>query len=489
MLQASRTEAALDRQLASMPAARAELILLEELVRRQKHNRLPAYNPYPKQRTFHAAGALKRERMLKAGNQQGKTLAAGAEMAMHLTGKYPEWWTGKRFTRPIAAWAAGVTAESTRDNPQRILLGRPKQLGTGWIPAVDIMDTSSARSVADAVDTVMVRHVSGGVSQLAFKTYEKGREKWQGETLDLVWFDEEPPEDIYTEGLTRTNTTGGLVMITFTPLLGMSGVVKRYLQQRSADRLCVNMTIHDALHYTEAQRAQIIASYPAHERDARAMGVPILGSGRIFPLAEEMIAEDAIAIPKHWPRLAGIDFGWDHPTAVIWLAWDRDQDVIHVYDAYRESEEAALVHASVINSRGKPWIPVAWPHDGLQHDKGSGEQLAEIYRGHGVNMLHERAQYPETGDEDERALSRISVEAGIADMLDRMRTGRFKVARHLASWFEEFRLYHRKEGKIVKEGDDLISATRYALMMLRYAVTDQTPSGPDPHRKLRGLIA
>jgi phage terminase large subunit-like protein len=85
--------------------------------------------------------------------------------------------------------------------------------------------------VANALDHVVVRHQAGGQSVLAFKAYEKGREKWQGETLDLVWFDEEPPLDIYIEGLTRTNATGGIVMITFTPLLGMSAVVRMFLAE------------------------------------------------------------------------------------------------------------------------------------------------------------------------------------------------------------------------------------------------------------------
>ena len=59
------------------------------------------------------------------------------------------------------------------------------------------------------------------------------------------------------------------------------------------------------------------------------------------------------------------------------------------------------------------------------------------------------------------------------DMLQRMESGRFKVFKHLNDWFEEFRLYHRKDGKVVKEGDDLMAATRYALMMLRFAQTSR----------------
>lgn len=395
-----------------------------------------------------------------AGNQLGKTLAGGFEAAMHATGIYPEWWEGKRFDKPTVGWASGVTGESVRDSVQRILMGRATETGTGSIPAAKIADSTSARGVADLLDTIQVKHTSGGTSLITLKSYEKGREKWQAETLDWVWFDEEPPEDIYTEGVTRTNATGGLVWMTFTPLKGMSGVVKRFLLEASADRHVTTMTIDDAEHYSPEERARIISGYPAHEREARAKGIPTLGSGRVFPVTEELIREGAIDLPKHWPRICGLDIGWDHPTAAVWIAWDRDTDTIHVYDAYRQREQTPLIHAATIRAKGK-WIPVAWPHDGLQHDKGSGEEIAQQYRDNDVNMLHDKATFEDGTN---------GVEAGIMDMLDRMKTGRLKVAAHLNDWWEEFRLFHRKDGQIVKEGDDLMAATRYALMMLRFAV-------------------
>lgn len=399
-----------------------------------------------------------------AGNQLGKTIAGGFEAALHATGRYPDWWQGRRFDRATIAWVAGVTGESTRDNPQRVLMGRSGSHGTGSIPADAIIETTSARGVADLLDSVKIRHVSGGTSLISFKSYEKGREKWQGETLDWVWFDEEPDEEIYTEGLTRTQATGGPVWLTFTPLLGMSNTVKRFLVNSNKDRHVTTMTIDDAEHYTPEERERIIASYPEHEREARARGVPTLGSGRVFPIAEETIKEPQPQIPAHWPRICGLDFGWDHPTAAVWVAWDRDANVVHIYDCYRQKEQTPVVHAAAVNARGK-WIPVAWPHDGLQHDKGSGVQLADQYRQQGVNMLAEKVTFSDGSN---------GVEAGIMDMLDRMKTGRFKVASHLNDWWEEFRLYHRKDGQIVKEGDDLMSATRYALMALRHASGDNS---------------
>lgn len=439
------------------------------------------YKPYDKQLTFHAAGIQYRERLLMAGNQLGKTFAAGNEVAFHVTGIYPDDWVGKRFNRSVRGWVGSVTSELTRDGAQRILLGPVGKWGTGCIPKELIVDIKRARGVPDAVETILIKHESGDISQITFKSYKDGREAWQAETLDFIWFDEEPPEDIYIEGVTRTNNTKGVVFLTFTPLLGMSNVVMRFYAKDPTnsnaghpDRHITNMTIHDVEHYSDEQKTQIIAAYPAHEREARAMGIPMLGSGRIFPIAEEVLREDPLFdIPSNWKQIIGIDFGWDHPTAACRLVWDENNDVIHVVSAYRQSEAIPLIHAAAIKPWGD-WIPVAWPHDGYTHDK-SGQQLRDIYTDHGLAMLSVNAAY-----DDKR---KNGVEEGLIDMLERMQTGRFKVDRTLSQWWEEFRMYHRKDGQIVKERDDLMSATRYALMMLRYSIPQENaPRRPDRYQ-------
>lgn len=443
-----------------MSSSEIELLsLMEAEAREASQNRLARYRPYPKQAAFHAAVKTHRESLLRAANQVGKTLAASMELATHLTGRYPKDWPGRRWDRPVFAWAASETAQTTRDNIQRLVMGRQGALGTGALPGDSIVKWTAGRGISGAIDTVYVRHSSGGVSILTFKTYDQGRARWQGETLDLVAFDEEPPLDIYLEGLTRTNATNGLVWLTFTPLLGMSEVVRRFLFEKSPDRIDINMTIDDALHYTEEERARIVASYPAHEREARTKGTPVLGSGRIFPVVEESITFDPFPFPDHWPAIAGLDFGWDHPTAAVWARLDRDADTLYIYDCYRVREATPVIHGAAIKARGA-WIPIAWPHDGLQHSKDSGKPLAEQYRAQGLNMLPEHAQHPDGS---------IGVEAGLMDMLDRMYTGRLKVARHLNDWWEEFRLYHRKDGKVAKAFDDIMSASRYLCMSLRFA--------------------
>lgn len=251
-------------------------------------------------------------------------------------------------------------------------------------------------------------------------------------------------------------------------------------------RCVISMTIDDVEHYSDEEKARIIASYPAHEREARAKGIPTMGSGRVFPIAEDLISIEPKPIPRHWAQIIGLDFGVDHPFAAARLAWDKEADCLYLVNTYRQKGEhqngvwtgSPVFHAAAIRGWGE-WVPVAWPHDGLERDKQSGETLADQYRKHHLNMLPERATHEDGSN---------GVEAGISEMLERMQTGRFKVFSNNSEWFEEFRLYHRKDGLIVKLIDDLMSATRYAVMMRRFAKLQ--PSEANPRRPARvGMVA
>jgi phage terminase large subunit-like protein len=434
-----------------------------EAQRRKDENKLKFYVPYKKQFEFHSAGATHRERLLMAGNQLGKTLAGGFEMAMHATGRYPDWWQGKRFDRPVAGWACGVTNETVRGTVQRVLVGRPDAIGTGAIPKECLAEMVPARGIADLLDTIRVRHVSGGISNIALKSYISGRERFQGETLDVVWLDEEPGAEIYTECLTRTNVGSNPIFITFTPLLGVSEVVRRFLMEESPDRSVTTMTIDDVQHYSAEEKARIIASYPPHEVEARVRGVPTLGSGRIFPIAEDSIAVEHFDVPPHWPRIIGVDFGYSSAFAAAEIAWDRDVDCVYVTKVYKVKEATPILHAAAL----RPWgnIPIAWPRDGRRETlEGAGIPLARQYKEQQLDLLYEHAQFHDGS---------VSVEAGLMMLLDRMQTGRFKVFKHLNDFWEEFRLYHRRDGKVFKENDHVLDAVRYACMMLRRARTDQ----------------
>jgi phage terminase large subunit-like protein len=192
---------------------------------------------YPKHLEHFAAGRIYRERCFMAGNRVGKTVAGAYELRCHLTGFYPTWWEGRVFRRPIRAWVAGDTNETTRDILQLELVGevgwdgnRKIATGSGGMIAPEYLGQPSwKRGVENMIDTIPIKHKSGGWSKLGFKSYDQGRKVFQGTSKEVIWLDEEAPEDVYGECLIRTATVRGIVITTFTPLLGISEVVQSFL--------------------------------------------------------------------------------------------------------------------------------------------------------------------------------------------------------------------------------------------------------------------
>ena len=216
------------------------LALLEEKERRIKHRKIDSFYPeegplrrelYQKHLQFFKNGAVDRERAFIAGNRIGKSEGVGGyELTLHLTGNYPKWWNGRRFDHPIDAWASGDTGKTTRDIVQYKLLGPVEDLGTGLIPGDSLVGKPLSKAgIPDAFEIIRVKHVSGGISNLGLKSYDQRREAFQGTEKHVIWLDEEPPLDVYTECLLRTMTTDGLIICTFTPLMGLSEVVMMYL--------------------------------------------------------------------------------------------------------------------------------------------------------------------------------------------------------------------------------------------------------------------
>lgn len=450
--------------------------LLELLEKHKTMNKALYYSPAPKQREFFNAGATIRERMFMAGNGVGKSLSGGYEDAMHLTGDYPDWWQGIRYTHPVTCWVACETGTLTRDIIQTILCGKfgvTSLFGTGFIPKDRFVDKPTlARGVTDAFDTIQVAHktngVFDGVSTCSFKSFEQGRQKFQGENLDFGHCDEEPPMDVYTEFLARIRKTDkSRMIVTFTPLHNITDLIV-WFRDGNINRKTVTMSLDEATWYSEETKERMVSGYPPHEREARRYGIPMLGGGRIFPYPQDMISEPAIEyIPPHWKKIWGVDFGVGHPFAAVLALWDVDNDVIHIYHCIRLVADSntpfnsqPMFHAARMRQAGAS-VPVAWPHDGNQREIGNNNQtVSSLYKAHGLLMLPTHATFPDGG---------YSTEAGIKEMDERMMGGRFRVASHLSEWWEEYNSYHRDDGKIVKKHDDLMSATRIAVMAKRFA--------------------
>ena len=455
-------------------------VIMQEFARRASMRKFYGVTPYDWQQMFMDAGTHNAERALVAGNRTGKTFVAGYEVACHLIGEYPEGWNGWMPNKPIHAWVSSLTNETSRDIVQKILLGEPNMIGTGLIIG-DKIDKVSYRQagISGVVDTVTIKG-KYGQSVLQFKTAEQGWQKFQGTEQDLIWQDEEPADfRIFTECLARIMTAKGRYMLTYTPLLGETPLYMHFAE--GGDGIYIqNATWDMAPPLTEDDKKRILASFPKHERDTRSKGMPMMGQRAVFPISDEDIMCDPFKIPDHYARIAGADFGINHPAAGAWIAHDMDTDTIYVYDCYKKDNQLAPYHASAFRHRGG-WIPVAWPHDGMNTEKASGNKIAEAYIEEGANMMHMSARY-----DDEKGGSQ-AVEPIVMEVYQRMEDGRLKVFSNQHQWFSEKRSMMRdKNNKIRATNDDIMKATFYAIMMLRYARPQYVPT---PVRMTRPIFS
>jgi phage terminase large subunit-like protein len=447
-----------------------------ELVKRKKTRKINEFYPdegplrrelYRPHIEFFKAGARCRERAIIAANRIGKSEGIGGyETALHLTGEYPGWWIGKRFDRPISAWACGSTGQTVRDIVQFKLLGKPGELGTGMIKGDLIHDIKKkAGGVPDAIESCRIKHVSGGYSYLVFKSYDQKRKAFEGTEQDVIWLDEEAPSDIYGECLIRTMTTGGVIMLTFTPLQGLTEVVLNFMKDGKmpkgkrgmpedliggykGSKFIINATWDDAPHLTPEDKKEIWEATLPHLRDARAKGIPQLGAGAIYPILEEDIVIDDFEIAPWFAKCYGMDVGWNN-TAVAWGAWNREDDVVYIYSVYKQGMREPASHVQAIHARGT-WIGGVIDPSSIGKGQLDGKKLLQEYQDLGLNI----------------GPANNAVEAGIFAVWSRLVTGRLKIFKSCIPLLNEIRLYRRDEnGKVAdKQDDHLMDALRYLIM-------------------------
>jgi phage terminase large subunit-like protein len=428
-----------------------------------------------KHRAFFDAGAKFKERIFLASNRTGKTIAGAYEMACHLTGEYPDWWEGKRFTGPIAAWAMGSTGRSTRDIVQKELLGPIGNWGSGMLPKEKLGRWWALQGTPQGVDVIEVRHVSGGMSTLGFKNYEQDITSFYGWAGHVVWMDEEVPHDIYNECLLRTMTTGGIVYDTFTPLKGLTPFVVNFLAKAEFLAGAVPITVpekdddeedkgedarfegvvrtkaviqagwDDAKWLSEESKRQMLDDTPPHLRAARSKGIPAMGSGNVFPIPFEEITVAPFKIPEHYKRMYALDVGWNR-TACLWAAQDPDTGTIYIYDEYYMGQQEPAIHAHAIRSRGD-WITGVIDPASKGRSQADGQQLLHLYKNEqGLTVFPAKNE----------------VETGITLMWQLLSTGKLKVFANLGNFAREYMIYRRDtNGKIIKEKDHLMDCARY----------------------------
>jgi phage terminase large subunit-like protein len=453
---------------------------------RRRYRRIDFYKPNRRQIEFHALQVP--EKALRAGNQLGKTHGAGAEFAFHVLARYPDWWRGRKFIvppkidRPIdfMGWASSTASDKVRDGCQLKLFGPIRDqggLGSGLIPLDNIVSRPTlARGIADFIDTATIRRDTGGTAHVQFRTYQQGREAFQGSPVDVNWLDEDVSRDddsIYGECIARKTTTRGIIMCSLTPLLGLSPLRKRFKERAGAECAEVLMTIDDCRvsvggHIPDEEVAGIIASYKESQRATRVYGADMQGEGAVFvtPVDSIVHTRDPASFPSWWPWLWAVDFSHGgmsaeaHPFAAVLGCHDRDTDTIYVVHALRMRQALPIQHVAALRAHPAFDAPVAWPHDGGMTGFGSTDTYAATYKKLGLAMLPTHATFKDGG---------YSFENGITEMESRFATGRLQIASHLAEVLDEYRGYHRANNLVVKVDDDLMSACRILTMQIRSA--------------------
>jgi phage terminase large subunit-like protein len=437
--------------------------ILDELQRRGRmltlRSMFPDQGPcrrelYQKHLLFFRCGAKYRERVFMAANRVGKTMGAGTEWTYHLTGDYPDWWEGHRFSRPIRLMVSGDTHETTRDILQVKLLGatldNKEDLGTGLIPGKAIQSYIPRTGVPGAIEKARIAYKGGGSSELLFRSYIQGRKIFQGTELDGFWPDEECPQDVYEEGLVRLMTRRGLATLTFTPLEGLTELIQQLDvppdELEKANRAIITCGWNDVPHLTREMKDELYSKLPPHQRDARTKGIPRLGSGAIYPVIEEDIVVPDFVLPAHFQRGYGLDVGWNR-TAAPFVAYNRETDTHYLYAEHYRGQVEPAVHAQAIQARGK-WMTGAIDPAARGRGQDGGQALLVQYQRLELNLM----------------LANNAVEAGIYEVWSRLSTGRLKVFKSCVNWLSEYRVYRRDDkGQIVKKNDHLMDATRYVI--------------------------
>lgn len=438
--------------------------LLQEKVERHRRRKFWTYFPdegplrrelYKKHLEWFASTALYNQAWLMAGNRTGKT-EGGLLYAVTCaaTGLYPEWWPGRKWDRSVKIWLAGKTGTTTRDIIQNKLLGEPNDKGTGLLPADTIISYTAKSGIAEAIDTLYVKHVNGGTSVIQFKSFDQGRKAFEGKEQDIIGLDEEPPQDVYEEAALRTMTVEGSIWCSFTPLDGITELIANEFPEglikegkTKSGKWITSMTWDDVPHLTEKMKDSLWATIAPHLRDARKKGIPAVGAGLIYPVSEDDYVCDPFPIPDNWAKVYGFDVGWNR-TAALFAAIDPNTDVMYIYSEHYQGQAEPAIHAAAIKSRGE-WMPGVVDPAARGRSQIDGRKLLTEYRNNGLDLY----------------LANNARETGLLKFWQALTTGKVKVFRTLQHFFKEIRLYRRDdEGQVVKKDDHLMDAGRYLIM-------------------------
>lgn len=433
---------------------------------------------YPKHMEAIAGTARSKVFSIFGGNRSGKTTLMMYIAMVWLTGKYPSWWNGKRFDKPIKMWVCGQTSTMVVSSLQKYLVGMDCR--GGLINGDDISDVHWSPSAVGMASTIRVKHEPTGMySELIFKTYDMGWKRFQADTIDVSILDEEPPWQIFSESVTRTATTSGVVLVGFTALSGVTPLVAHLCPQFAGNDEDDPEVVHrghvfigwDDIPYSQfpkAERERTAAQYLPQERQARINGIPQHGRGLVYPVSESQFIYDPGEVfkktngvpPAHWPRICAIDPGGtpngDGRTAALWCAHDPESDTLYAYSEHYQEFAPIPVHINAIAKRGN-WIPILVDPAG-----------ASVIDGRGVFSEYEsclRQLNPSWAIH--KADKRKSL--GRAALYGRLQEGGFKVSQFMKNFLSEHRQHIINENGKWVGPCHLLDCARYIVQGIGHA--------------------
>lgn len=406
--------------------------------------------------------STEREVFFSGGNQIGKSAASCGMLVFHLTGMYPDWYTGRRFEQPPRVMVIGETFNTARDLLIKKIIGNDHEEG-----AIDrglIFDVQKlAYGNVGAFD---IAHVSKRPTHVIVASYASGRRRVQGHSLDLVVIDEEPPMDVYDELSARTNATGGFVRISATPLSGFTELFTSFETDKTGEKNIIYYKVEEALHMPDEVRTGLINKYKEHPQgDARLNGRPCLWSGAVFNMPQHEVIWNGEPPDESEPKyIIGIDI--PHTTGVfgaVKIAHYAHADVAVVEEEIKASNVTVDLMAEMILDLGGGEIPVAWPHD-ARIKKAEGV-LVEVLRQKGCKTLPEPSYMLDNHGKKNRSTVGI---ASLAATMEKER--RLVYAARCGKILRERSQYQIVDGAAAKKQDDhLLDGMFKGLMMLRFA--------------------
>jgi len=444
-----------------------------------RYNQIKYFRPFDHQLKFFNTGKYTRRGIL-AANRIGKTTSTCFETAYHLTGLYPDWWTGHRFSGPITAMVAGEGWTQVALVLQNELLGTQdikleENIGTGSIPRDCIIVDTMRKDGANCIG-VEIKHTSGQKSYLLFANYTQEVRQLQGFKLNLAVFDEQPPDDFFSEVVTRTATTQGIVLCSFTPLKGLNGLVSKFWNREEGYEYVRvswdDCPTHDpwGLPFLLMEtRQQLERDYLPHEREARIAGKPVLGKGAVFQI-------------RQWPTYKSGDFNFSnfkniHRIFALDLGLVNDKTVISLvyYDPY---EKIAYLHKQLIvkgideavptqyiNHLLRPEVfgtPIVLPPDANTPGRYtmSSESIRELFEQYELNVYPKPIMNPP--DSQGRVTNHKSY--GINLMRQMLEVGSLMINENCTEFLSEAQNYYVDEQGRFSDPDDCVDSVRYAIL-------------------------